>query len=80
MASYLEYLGVESRRIHIATSVDIGSRRGDHSRNRAISYYYVNIPKGCQVVNVEEGDQGAEIELSCDQGEVLREIIRWNRD
>ena len=63
--SYLRMLGINDRRMHSSNRVDIGSRPGDNSKNRAVSYWYVKMPKNCQVQRIREDMDGTFLDLKC---------------
>ena len=50
--------GIDSSRIEISEGVDSGAREGDHSLNRAVSYWYLEVPPGTEFISSREDADG----------------------
>jgi len=57
-SEYVMSFGVESKRIHVLDAVDSASRN-DHAKDRAISYWLVDVPNGYFVASVYDDNDVA---------------------
>jgi len=50
--------GIKEEGIMGFTEVDVGNRPGSHSQNRAVSYWYVEVPNGAKLKKASEDNGG----------------------
>ena len=50
--------GIAGKRVDIFVGVDMGRRSGGHSENRAVSFWYINLPEGAKLLEATEQADG----------------------